>query len=65
MGVVIGRQVGSVELRIIFWPLVDSVGNIHRIHIISDSLSTSGDTVLHISYGHANQTDTYINVNVI
>ena len=65
LGVVIGKQVGTVEVRVVFWPLVDKSGVTHRIHIVSSSLSTSGDAVLHISYDHSNQTDTYIKVDII
>ena len=65
MGIVIGKQVGEVEIRIVFWPLLDGYGNLHRLHIISNRLSTNGNTVLHISFDRSNQTDTYIKVDVI
>ncbi len=65
LGVVIGRQHSDIELRIVFWPLIDEYGMKHTLHIESDEISSNGDTTLHISLDSSNQTDTYIKVNVI
>ncbi len=64
-GIVVGKQIGDVEIRIVFWPLVDDYGVIHKIHLESNELSTNGNAVLHLSLDHSNQTDTYIKVDVI
>ena len=65
LSVVVGRQTGNVELRIIFWNEIDNLGRVHKIHLNSNRLSTNGIINLYIVKGKSNSTDTYININVI
>ena len=65
LSVIVGKQSGNVELRIVFWDELDKFGRFHRIHIKSDRLSTNGIINLYIVKGKSNSTDTYININVI
>ena len=65
MGIIIGKQSGNVQIRIVFWDMIDKFGNVHRIHLIRNRNSTSGITNLYIYKMGSNSTDTYINVEVV
>ena len=65
LSVLVGKQSGNVELRIVFWNEVDKFGRVHRIHLNSSRLSTNGIINLYIVKKNSNSTDTYINVDVI
>ena len=65
MSVIVGKQSGDVELRIVFWNEIDGFGRIHKVHLNSSRLSTNGIVNLYIVKKKSNSTDTYININVI